>query len=193
MSRLPRPSLDFLTLLSATVKGGGAYLCREDPSAAPGTEVLFREGETQAPEGNQLASPVDTAAPGDSTHCKQEPRGRMGRCSLGPHCLCFQERCPRGCRRAYGRTLGLLNCSLRMRGSQLAPALDPPRLWGVTPPWPDQGDPKIRLEAALEMSQWDPKPHSSVKDSQQALTLQPQAQTLHQKGNELPKTPPGIG
>lgn len=41
--------------------------------------MLFREGETQALEGNQLASWVDTVAPGDSSHCKQEPRGREGR------------------------------------------------------------------------------------------------------------------
>lgn len=41
--------------------------------------MLFREGETQAPEGNQLASRVDTAAPGDSTHCQQEPSGRGGK------------------------------------------------------------------------------------------------------------------
>lgn len=44
------------------------------------------------------------------------------------------------------------------------------------------------------MSQWGPKPQTSVvKDSQQALTSQPHAQTLDQKGNDLPKTPPGIG
>lgn len=61
------------------MKGSGSYLCREDPSPAPGTEVQFREGETQAPEGNQLASQEYTAAPRDSTHCKQEPRGRDGK------------------------------------------------------------------------------------------------------------------
>lgn len=55
------------------MKGSGAYLCRE----APGTEVQLREGETQAPEGNQLASQVDSAAPGNSTHW--EPRGKDGK------------------------------------------------------------------------------------------------------------------
>lgn len=41
--------------------------------------MLFREDETQVPEGKQVASGADTAAPGDSTHCKQEPRGRDGK------------------------------------------------------------------------------------------------------------------
>lgn len=77
MSYLPRPSLDlFLTLLSATGKGSSTYLCREDPSPAAGTEVQFREGETQARDSAQLASRADIAAPEDALYCKQEPRGQ---------------------------------------------------------------------------------------------------------------------
>ena len=42
---------------------------------------------------------------------------------------------------------------------------------------------KVRLEVAPAMSQWDPKPQTQVKDSQQALTSQAHTQTLHQKAN----------
>lgn len=50
----------------------------------------------------------------------------MGAGSLGPHCLCFQETCPLGGRREDGRRFGLLNCSLRVRGSQLPPRIGLP-------------------------------------------------------------------
>lgn len=80
----------FLPLLRATVKGSGTYLCRE----APGTEVQFREGKTQAPEGNQLASQVDSAAPRDSTHW--EPRGRDGKGLPGAPLFVLPGACPLG-------------------------------------------------------------------------------------------------
>lgn len=90
--------------------------------------MLFREGETQAPEGNQLASPVDTAAPGDSLTASRSPRSPeagMGRGPLGPHCLCFQEQCPR---RKKGIQENIRPVELQPEkegGFSYSPALDP--------------------------------------------------------------------
>lgn len=103
--------------------------------------MLFREGETQAPEGNELVSRVDTAAPGDSTHCRQEPRGRDGK--MLPEAPLFVL--------SGDMSPGLQKGILEIRSVELQPANKrvsttpqnwTPRLWGVTPPWPatDQGD-----------------------------------------------------
>lgn len=116
----------------------------------------------------------------------------MGRGSLGPCCLCFQELMSPGLRKGRGEGIGPVELQAEC-GCMWAWGLTYPPGWHAGAMWSHpslvchcSGWPKVRLEAAPIMSRQDPRPLSGVEGSQQALTSQPHAQTLHHKGDNLP-------
>lgn len=110
--------------------------------------------------------------PGVNVPWAVEGQRRIGPVELQPECVC------------------LCMCVCGGGGSQL-PLRTKPQSCGNSPlpDLPRLSVAKVRLEAVPALSQWDLKPQIRVKGSQQALTSQPHTQTLHHKGNDLPKAP----
>lgn len=142
---------------------------------SPQEHPTIISGSLLKPQGTQLTA-------------SRSPETRMGRGSLGPCCLCFQELCPLGRERAEGRGFSLLNCSLRMMGSQLLPRIR--SSGGGVSPFPGLQLLRVTQNQARGCTRdvpMDPKSHTRDKGIQQALTSQPNARTLHQKEKDGPK------